>query len=156
MLATQVTNEGLVKAVSNGITKWERVREDCLRWKTKYLAGLEDVRVRGEQLAQSEQTIRDMRKAGRSDTKRDADLHAELLTKLDAAERQAKVVLCTILFFSSCFASLFFLASFYSFHLMYIHKADEKYRTKLEETTKENKRRRRQAEAKCEANAEGN
>ena len=112
LLAVEETNEGLVKAVSNGITKWERVREDRLRWKTKYLAGLEDVRVRGEQLAQSEQTIRDMRKAGRSDTKRDADLHAELLTKLDAAERQAKVVLCTILFFSSCFASLFSLASF--------------------------------------------
>ncbi len=34
---------------------------------------------------------------------------------------------------------------------MYIHKADEEYRTKLEQTTKENKRRRRQAEAKCEA-----
>jgi hypothetical protein len=33
---------------------------------------LEDVRVRGEQLAQAEQTIRDMRKAGSSDTKRDA------------------------------------------------------------------------------------
>ena len=47
LLATQDTHEGLVKAVSNGITKWERVREDRLRWKTKYLAGLEDVRVRG-------------------------------------------------------------------------------------------------------------
>jgi hypothetical protein len=102
-------------------------------------------------LAQAEQTIRDMRKAGKSDTKRDADLQAELLTKLDAAERQAKVVVPTLLLFSSCFSSLFLLALFYPFHLISIHKADEKYRTKLEETTKENKMRRRQAEAQCEA-----
>jgi hypothetical protein len=133
------------------ITKWKRAREDRLRWKTKHSAGLEDIRVRGEQLAQEEQTIRDMRKAGRSDTKRDADLQAELRTKLDTALLHAKVVVSTLLFFSSCFASLFLLASFYLYHLILIHKADEKYRTKLEETTMENKRRRRQAEAKCEA-----
>ncbi len=36
-----------MKAVSNGIKKLERVRVDRLRWKTKHLAGLEDVRVRG-------------------------------------------------------------------------------------------------------------
>jgi hypothetical protein len=150
LLATEETNEGLVKAVSNGITKWETVREDRLRWKTKYFAGVEDVRVRGEQLAQAEQTIRDMRKAGRSETKRAADLQAELLTKLDVAELQAKVVVPT-LFFSSCVSSLFLLASFYPFHLILRYKADEKYRTKLEEKTKENKRRRRQAEAETGA-----
>lgn len=53
LLDTKDTNEELVKGVRNGITKWERVREDRLRWKTKHLAGLEDVRVRGEQLAQA-------------------------------------------------------------------------------------------------------
>jgi hypothetical protein len=151
LLATEETNEGLVKAVSNGITKWERVREDRLRWKTKYFAGLEDVRVRGEQLAQAEQAIRDLRKAGRSETKRAADLQAELLIKLDVAELQAKVFVPTLLFFSSCVSALFLLASFYPFHLILCYKADEKYQTKLEEKTKENKRRRRQAEAKCDA-----
>jgi hypothetical protein len=98
LLDTKDTNEELVKGVRNGITKWERVREDRLRWKTKHLAGLEDVRVRGEQLAQAQQTIRDMRKAGRSDTKRDADLQAELRTKLDAALLHAKVVVSTLFF----------------------------------------------------------
>ncbi len=151
MLDTKDTNEVLVKGVRNGITKWEKVWEDCLRWKTKHIAGLEDVRVRGEQLAQAQQTIRDMRKAWRSDTTRDADVQAELRTKLDAALLHAKVGVSTLLFFSSCFASLILLASFYPYHLNLTQKADEKYRTKLEETTMENKRRRRQAEAKCEA-----
>ena len=102
-------------------------------------------------MAEAEQTIRDMRKVGRSYTKRAADLQAELLTKLDVAELQAKVFVPTLLFSSSCVSSLFLLASFYPFHLILYYKADEKYRTKLEETTMENKRRRRQAEAKCEA-----
>jgi hypothetical protein len=53
LLDTKDTNEELVKGVRNRITKWERVRKDRLRWKTKHLAGLEDVRVRGEQLAQA-------------------------------------------------------------------------------------------------------
>ena len=92
-----------------------------------------------------------MRKAGRSEKKRDADLLAEFLAKLGVAELQAKVFVPTLLFSSSCVSSLFLLASFYPFHLILYYKADEKYRTKLEETTMENKRRRRQAEAKCEA-----
>jgi F0F1-type ATP synthase membrane subunit b/b' len=54
-------------------------------------------------------------------------------------------------FFSSCVSCLFLLASFNSFHLMRTIKADVNYRKKLEETTKEDKRRRRQAEAKFEA-----
>ncbi len=134
LLDTKDINEELVKGIRNGMTKWKRVREDRLRWKTKHLAGLEDVRVRREQLAQAEQTIRDMRKAVirdmrkavSSDTKSDADLQAELRTKLDAALFHAKIVVSTLLLFSSCFSSLFLLASFYPYHLILIYKRQMK------------------------------
>jgi hypothetical protein len=46
------TNDGLVKAVSKGTTKMESLRDDGLRWKTKYMVATEDVRVKTRQIKQ--------------------------------------------------------------------------------------------------------
>ncbi len=46
------TNDCLVKAVSKGTAKMESLRDDGLRWKAKYMAATEDVRVKTRQIKQ--------------------------------------------------------------------------------------------------------
>ncbi len=101
-LVTKENKNGeLVKAVSKGITKCNRVLEDGLRWKSKYLAEVQEGLKAGDKLTEAEQTIRDISKAGVSGKKRDANLHAELRRQLEEAQKLSEV------FFSQ--TSLFFL-----------------------------------------------
>ena len=78
------------------------VRDDGLRWKSKYAAEKEEVRLMEEQLMEGALERRDLGRAGDSAVKRNADLVAELRAKLDAAEGQAKVYFCCQHALSSC------------------------------------------------------
>jgi hypothetical protein len=103
LVAKEDKNGELVKAVSKGITKCKRVLEDGLRWKSKYLAEVQEGLKTGDKLTEAEQRIRDISKAGVSGKKRDADLHAELLRQLEEAQIMSEVFLSqTSLFFSLC------------------------------------------------------
>ena len=44
------TNDGLVKAVTKGTAKMKSLRDDGLRWKAKYMAATEDLRVKTTQI----------------------------------------------------------------------------------------------------------
>ena len=103
LVAKEDKNGELVKAVSKGQTQCNRFVEDGLRWKSKYLAEVQEGLKTGDKLREAEQRIRDISKAGVSGKKRDADLHAELLRQLEEAQMLSEVFLSqTSLFFSLC------------------------------------------------------
>jgi hypothetical protein len=94
LVAKDDKNGELVKAVSKGQTQCKRVLEDGLRWKSKYLAGVQEGLKMGDKLTEAEQTIRDISKAGVIGKKRDADLHGELRRQLEEAGKLSEVF-CT-------------------------------------------------------------
>jgi hypothetical protein len=102
LLQTKGTNVVLVEEVSKGAAKLSRCQDDGLMWKSKYLVGQEEVRLRGVKLDEAKETIRDLGKECKSANKRYADMHADLRAQLDAACTQAKVSLYPVFFFSSC------------------------------------------------------
>jgi hypothetical protein len=71
-------------------------------WKSKYLLGQEEVRLRGVKLDEAKETIRDLGKECKRANKRYADMHADLRAQLDAACTQANASLYPVFFFSSC------------------------------------------------------
>ena len=75
------------------------------------------MRLREEKLVEVALELRDSGRAGESAAKRNADLVADLRTKLDAAGAQAKVSLYPVFFFSSCHSELFLRASSNTYHL---------------------------------------
>ena len=111
LLQTKGTNVELVQEVSIGAAKLNRIRDDGFMWKSKYLLGQEEVRLRGMKLDEAKGTIRDLGKEGKSANKRYADMHADLRARLDAACTQAKVSLYPDSFFSFCLSELFLRAS---------------------------------------------
>ena len=117
LLQTKGTNVELVQEVSIGAAKLSRIRDDGFMWKSKYLLGQEEVRLRGVKLDEAKETIRDLGKECKSANKRYADMHADLRAQLDAACTQAKVALYLVFFFSSCLSELFLRPSSNTYHL---------------------------------------
>ncbi len=88
-----------------------------MRWKSKYLAGVEEGLKMVGKLTEAEQTIRDISKAEVSGKKCDGDLHAKFRRQLEEAGKLSEVVLSqTILFFSFCLSWWFLLAPFDTYH----------------------------------------
>ena len=84
-------NEALDKALKRGFQKLDGVRDDGLRWKSKYVAEKEEVRLREAKLVEVALERREFGRAGESVNKRNADLVAELRGHLEIAEGQASV-----------------------------------------------------------------
>jgi hypothetical protein len=136
------TNEALDKVVRKGVGKLDALRSDGLWWKSKYAVEKAEVRLREEKLVEGALERRELGRAGESAAKRNADLVAELRAKLNVAEGQAKVHdVCTHA--SSCLPIFL--------DRIPCVQEDAKYEAKLIDTMKEDKRRRRKAEANADA-----
>jgi hypothetical protein len=64
----------LAKAVKKGVQKLDRVRDDGLRWKSKYAAEKEEVRLREERIVAGALEMRELGRSWKSADKRNADL----------------------------------------------------------------------------------
>ena len=84
-------NEALDKAVKKGVQKLDGVRDDGLRWKSKYVAEKEEVRLREERIVAGALELRELGRSWDSEDKRNADLVGELRAQLALAGGQAQV-----------------------------------------------------------------
>ena len=91
MIEKTERNEALDKAVKKGVQKLDGVRDDGLRWKSKYVAEKEEVRLREERIVAGALELRDLGRSWDSEDKRNANLVGELRAQLALAGGQAQV-----------------------------------------------------------------
>ena len=84
-------NEALDKAVKKGVQKLDGVRDDGLRWKSKYVAEKEEVRLREERIVAGALELRDLGRSWDTEDKRNSNLVGELRAQLALAGGQAQV-----------------------------------------------------------------
>ena len=84
-------NEALDKAFKKGVQKLDGVRDDGLRWKSKYVAEKEEVRLREERIVAGALELRDLGRSWDTEDKRNCNLVGELRAQLALAGGQAQV-----------------------------------------------------------------
>jgi hypothetical protein len=92
-------SDALDKAVKKGVQKLDGLREDGLKWKSKYTLEKAEVMLREEELVAGALERREWGRALERDAKRNAGLVDALHTHLDLAGAQAKVSSFCLLFF---------------------------------------------------------
>lgn len=84
-------SDALDKAVKKGVQKLDALREDGLRWKSKYTLEKAEVMLREEEIVAGALERRELGRAWERDAKRNADLVDDLRTQLELAGAQAQV-----------------------------------------------------------------
>ena len=92
-------SDALDKAVKKGFEKLDGLRENGLRWKSKYTLEKAEVMLRDEKIVAGALERRELGRALERDAKRNGDLVGDLRTRLESAGAQAQVSYFCLLVF---------------------------------------------------------